>query len=167
MSFIETVVKGWNKYVEPLYNWIPANIQALWWLRQRKKGKSRLKLLKEMAPNTQNLLKYFESNEWGWQSDPLGGALDFTSKLWVICVKKGGDCDDFAALWHHLMKPHGRVEMLITGKKWSFHKMVIYTSTGVCYLFSNLKLFRVVPEERKHALYDAFYKDKTWFTVVY
>jgi hypothetical protein len=167
MSFVSTLALAWNRYAEPLYNWIPAGVQALSWRKKKQEGLDILSALERLAPDHAALQKYFVTNDWSWQSDPLGGSLDFTSKLWVICVKRGGDCDDFAALWHHLYKKHGEVEMVITGKKWSFHKMMCYTSGGICYLFSNLKLFRVVPEKDKGVLDKAFYKDDTWFTVMY
>lgn len=167
VSFIAKIAKVWNKYVEPLYNWIPAGVQALWWREHKRDALHTLETLERMAPNHVDLVNYFASSDWSWKSDPLGGALDFTSKLWVICARRGGDCDDFAALWRHLMGPHGEVETLVTGKKYSFHKMVIYTSNGVCYLFSNLRLFGVSPEEQKETLMNAFYGEDTWFSVTY
>ncbi len=167
MSISSMIVVGWNKYVQPCYNWIPANIQALWWIKHRQEGKDILEVLEKAAPNHQAIHNFFVLSKWKWRSDPLGGLIDFTSKRWVICAKKGGDCDDFAEMWHHLLKPHGEVEFLITGKKYSFHKMTIFTSGGTSHLLSNLKLFRMAPEENKKDLYNAFYGDDTWFSVVY
>lgn len=168
MSIVSTFVVGWNKYIQPLYNWIPANIQALWWIKHRKEGHEVLETLEKAAPNHKAIQNFMSLSKWAWMSDPLGGVLDYTSKPWVICAKKGGDCDDFAELWHYLLKPHGDVEFLITGKRYtSFHKMTIFTTDGASYLLSNLKLFRMAPEENKKDLYDAFYGDDTWFSAVY
>jgi len=167
MSFIASLALAWNKYVEPLYNWIPANIQALWYIKSRSRGRKTLAVLEQTAPNFKSIVTYLSVSGWKWQSDPLGGALDFTSKPWVICAKKGGDCDDFARLWHHLLKPHGKVEYVITAKKYSFHEMMIFTQGDMCYLFSNLKLLKVSAVVRKDVFDKEFYGEDTWFTAVY
>jgi hypothetical protein len=165
---LKTIVKVWNEYIEPLYNWVPAGVQALWLRKQKQEGRDILAAIELLADHVE-IAKYFATNDWSWQSDPLGGSVDFTSKLWVICAKRGGDCDDFAALWKHLLEKHGRTETLITGKKYAFHKMVIYTEHGtdICHLLSNLRVRCSVHISQKEDLMTDFYGDKTWISVLY
>jgi hypothetical protein len=161
----------WNVYLERLWNWIPAGIQGLTYHRKkRKEAKRYIEQIRTFMPSVGHIASILVSDGFMWTSDPMGGVLDFHQYPWVTVARRKGDCDDFAELWHTIVKGFkgAKAERVVTASKgWGFHKMCILTLNGKCYLLSNTSVAHVVSEDDKDKLLNLFYGDDTWFTIVW
>ena len=99
------------------------------------KGKEELERLKRM-PAIYKL--QFALRKYDHISDPLGGKLNVLFPLWLVCLKKQGDCDDAAFLMAEILK--GQIWIIvkkITNSDAAGHAVFLDSKGN---LWSNFKL---------------------------
>jgi len=158
----------WCAYLECIWNWLPANIQALKYRKQKKEALEFLERLKKLAPNYSAISRLLVDERFQWDQDPLGGLLDFHQKPWVTCARKAGDCEDFAYLWAEILVDLDKTEKLVSvSKKLKGHMMCIHLTGDMCYLLSNLREIKHVHTELKTTLETEFYREDTLYSFTF
>jgi hypothetical protein len=103
-KYIPGVAWLWFRVVEPVWNFIVSNLEALRYIGRRSDAKQKLANLKGTIQRAEDMPLWYDMVDFRWSSDPMGGLIDFHSKPWVSVVKNRGDCDDMAYLSRYLLR---------------------------------------------------------------
>jgi len=157
----------WYRYLQKFWNLIPSSIEALWYIRKRRLGAKRLKMLKVLGDKPTIVERIMRSYGFQWRRDPLWGKLDYHSKPWVTCARGAGDCDDFACLWAEILKSKEvEFKLLSTYSKKRGHVMcVARMENGISFLLSNYRVLSVARTKIEEEFFEKiFYGDDTLFS---
>ena len=147
---------------EHLWNPIPAGIETLSF--DKTVGTITLNMLKGLAPYENQISSKMHALGFVWNSDPLGGMVDFHSYPWVVCAKKKADCDDYSHLWYEILRGHGNRWILSThSKSGKGHSMCVWQKRDNEFvLLSNLDPINRLPT--RDALKNIFYGADTAYS---
>jgi predicted transglutaminase-like cysteine proteinase len=147
----------WKKQVKKLYNWIPADAEALKYAEEEPAARKYLQDLRAI-PNIYAVSSKLLTDGFYWHSENV----DFVAYPWVTIAGKRGDCDDFMALWESVLKYQGQTQKVhVESTEGGAHAMLLFWKSGVAYILSNLNVLGTGSPGTEESLIRLFYKDKT------
>lgn len=152
-----------DSFVQKIYNWVPADIEAAKYLDRETESREYLQMLRGL-PTIYLQAEHLVKDGFHWHAENF----DFTSYAWVTIARKRGDCDDFMELWREILKVKGETKRVTVTSGDSAHAMLFfYDAHGNLYLLSNLQVLGTGKKGDEDRLVRLHYGDKTRCWIAY